>query len=149
MSVKDWQLLKDVEKAVAGVAGIRTALTTVCDSSVEVPASGFPAGLVMWKETREKLSGTEAGELAGRVLFVIAVVVREGEAARAMEEALKLANDARDAVLADPSRGGLASATEDGAATEVGTAEMVSERKPPLAEVRLTGSCGYYVSRRG
>jgi hypothetical protein len=52
----------------------------VCDSNVEVPASGFPAGLVLWKETREKLSGTESGEVVGRVEFEVAIVVREAEA---------------------------------------------------------------------
>lgn len=149
MSVRDWEILKDVEEAIEGIAGLKTVLTTVCDSSVEVPASGFPAGLVLWKGTREKLSGAERGEITGRVEFAVAIIVREPDPESALETALKIAEDVREAVLADVTRGGLASATGDGAATEVGKAEAVSERKGPMAEVRLACSCGYYASRRG
>ena len=149
MSARDWQILKDVEEAVEGVAGIASAMTTVCETSVEVPATGFPAGLVLWKETREKLSGTETGELAGRVKFVVAIIVRDADATKGMETALGLAEAVREAVLADATRSGLASATMDGAATEMGQAEAAKERKGPLVEVQMTGSCGYYVTRGG
>ncbi|GEM_PF-3000024 len=149
MSVRDWQILKDVEEALGSVAGLGTVLTTVCESNVEVPASGFPAGLVLWKETQEKLSGAERGELSGRVKFVVSIVVRDPEEARGLETALGLAEAARDAVLADVTRSGLASATNEGAATERGKAEVGKERQAPLVEVRVSGSCGYYVERGG
>jgi len=147
MSVRDWLILKDIETAVEGVAGIKTVMTTACDSSVDVPASGFPAGLVLWKETRERLSGAKPGEMAGRVQFVIAVVVRETDGGKALENALALGEAVREAVMADPGRSGLASANGNGAATELGTAEVFGDRKPPVVEVRLTGSCGYYAAR--
>ena len=86
--------------------------------------------------------------MAGRMEFVVAVLVREGGTGSGMETALSLGEAVREAVMEDVTRSGLASATGEGAATEMGKAEADSERKPPLVEVRLRGSCGYYVSRR-
>ena len=149
MSVIDWQILNDVEAAVTNVSGINTVLTTVCESKVDIPASGFPAALVLWKKTVEASSGADSGELSGRVHFVIALVVRDAGSTSALESALTLADAVRDATLTDPTRSGLASATQEGPATELGPAEVLEGRKPPLLEVRLEGSCGYFVSDRG
>jgi len=149
MSVIDWEILNDIETAVGEVSEIKTVLTTVCEGTVDVPAAGFPAALVLWQETRERLSGADSGELIGRVKFVISVLVRDADRSRGLESTLSLANDIRNAVMADHTRSGLASATEDGAGTELGPAVVVEGRKPPLLEVRLRGSCGYFVPGRG
>lgn len=149
MSVIDWQILNDLEAALTNVSGINTVLTTVCESKVDVPASGFPAALVLWEKTVETSSGVDSSELSGRVHFVISLVVRDADASAALESALTLANEVRDAALTDPTRSGLASATQDGSATELGPAEVFEGRKPPLLEIRLEGSCGYFLADRG
>ena len=149
MSVIDWQILDDLKTTLEGIAAIKTAVTTVCDSSVDVPASGFPAALVLWRETVEKPSGVDTDELTGRVHFYISLLVRDSDSSRALQSALTLADDVRDAVLVDPTRSGLASATAHVFSTEVGPATIVKDRRPPVLEVRLSGSCGYYVSGRG
>ncbi len=149
MSVIDWQILNDLKTTLEGVSAIKTVVTTVCDSSVDVPASGFPAALVLWSETVEKPSGADTGELTGRVHFHISLLVRDADSSRALQSALTLADDVRDAVLVDPTRSGLALSTEDGPATCLGPAAVVKGRRPPVIEVRLSGSCGYYVSGRG
>ena len=149
MSVIDWHILDDLKTTLESISEIKTVVTTVCDSTVDVPASGFPAVLVLWSETVEGPSGADTGELTGRVHFHLSLLVRDADSSRALQAALTLAADVRDAVPADPTRSGLALSTEDGPATHLGPATIVKDRRPPVIEVRLSGSCGYYVSGRG
>lgn len=140
---RDLDILNDLFAELQGLSGVRRAVQAGGGPATDVALGDLPALILAWERTDERPTGS--GEVCGRVHFRVSVLVKDPSASAGLSAAMALADLVRQTLLGDATRSGLASATDDGPATELSAVRPVPDRKPPVTEVRIDGTCGYYV----
>jgi hypothetical protein len=146
MADKDWGILNDVYLAVAGSGLVRQVRLGSGPKAEEAAAMQLPACFVDYAGTDEYPSGAGESDLFSVLRFKLLVIVKGQEEAARVESAAKLANDLKDALMADRFRSGRAAYGPAQKPTEFGKSSVSSRHGHPFTAIEIEGTCGFYTS---